>query len=238
MPDPSRLIVVGVPRSGTTLLTCMLGWNSSCIAMNECFSCQEGKIVSPADVIVNKLCCPTQIQLEHSFLNNILQPYLTLWWKIPLSSLTGLVLTDRPYGRMSISEYAEERDASFLFILREPNQVVHSLIQRAELRESKATSRWAHGIREISKSYSRYHANSYVVNFSNLTHNTTYELEKICDFVGLEYEDRMKKGYKSNPTYDIEGIDEFVSEKEVPNYEIKSKYPDEYSLYVSLNSDS
>lgn len=238
MSNPSRLLVVGVPRSGTTLLTCMIGWHPKCISMNECFSCQEGKIVSPADFIINKLCSPTQIQFEHPPLNNLIQPYFTLWWKIPVSSWTGLVLKDRPYGRVSISDYVEKRDARLLFILRKPNQVVDSLIRRAELTLPKAASRWAHGIREMSNAYSEYSFRCHIVSFSNLIKNTEQELGKICDFLGLDYKNEMKNGYKSNPKYDREGIDRSVVNKDVPEYKLKTRNPDSYRLHSELKAES
>lgn len=216
----------------------MIGWHSKCISMSECFSCQEGKIVSPAEFIVNKLCSPTQIQFEHPPLNNLIQPYFTLWWKVPVASWTGLVLKDRPYGRVSISDYVEKRDARLLFILREPNQVVHSLIRRAELTPAKAASRWAHGIREMGNAYSEYSPRCHILTFSNLIKNTDNELGNICKFLGLYYDEEMKKGYKSNPKYEREGIDRSVVNKDVPEYKLKNSHPDSYKIHSQLRAES
>lgn len=65
MGNTLHTLVVGTPRSGTTLVTSLIGGHPDTIAMSECLFCEENKIVSPAKIVANKLCCPNQVQLNN-----------------------------------------------------------------------------------------------------------------------------------------------------------------------------
>lgn len=207
--------------------------------MHECVSCEEGAIVSPAEVMANKLCCPNQVQLDrfHSAqIPELTYRFVRRIFVKPLASAVGFVLKDRPTAQMSISDYAERLDACLLFILREPNQVVDSMVRRGGLSERKAIIRWGHGIREMSSAYSRYNHKSLILNFSDLVNKTSNIINDICDFLNLRYDSSMENGYKSTPNYDKDGIDTSTSGKNVKSYNIRERYSEEYELYVEMTS--
>ncbi len=211
----------------------MVGHHSDCIAMNECTSCQEGRIVSPAKILANKLCCPNQIQLEHPPPRTITERLVHRWWTKPISSLTGHILKDRPDGGTSISGYVEKHDASIVFTLRAPNQVVDSIIRRGGESEEKAISRWRHGIEEIGKAFTRYEKVSHIIEFSKMIKKTEKEIKKLCNFVGLEYDKNMISG-TSSPQYEKEKVDESVLYREQKDYKIEEREEECYKIYNKL----
>jgi len=133
--DASHALVVGTPRSGTTLLTSLMGAHPECIALSECYSCEEHKVVSPAKLLVNKLCCPNQVQFTHPPPRSLPWRLWNRFWTKPISRLTERIIEDRLFGSMSISEYVEKCNARLVFIVRNPNQVVDSITRRGKKRE-------------------------------------------------------------------------------------------------------
>lgn len=229
------LLVVGTPRSGTTLLTCLIGSHPRCIAMSECLWGEEHKIVSPSEVVVNKLCTPNQIQFEHPPLPTLLQRIGVRFQK-ELARLTGLWMKDWPLGALSIRDYVAERDARLLFIVRDPNQVIDSMIRRSGQSESRALSRWAHGIQEMHASYSEYSQRCHLLAFSDLVLEPENELRKICEFINLEYSSDMMNGYRYSPQYNRDKISESVLNKNTKNYRIEERCERSYEKYDFLKS--
>lgn len=228
-----NVLVVGPPRSGTTLLTCLLGSHPQCIAMSECYWCEEQKIVSPATVVVNKLCVPNHVQFEHPPLPTLLRRLLRQG-RAYVSRSLGLTVKDWPLGALSIRDYIVERDARLLFMLREPNQTVDSMIRRGGQGESRAAARWAHGVQEMNESYSEYENRIHVVKFSRLLNKTDIELRVICRFMNIEYDEGMTNGYESTPQYERRCIDESVSKKKVGEYSLQDRFPEAYDMYRRL----
>jgi len=143
MESKKYTLVLGVPRSGTTLLTTILGSHEECIALNESRQMQEYRVVSPCKFIVNKLVVPNQIQIEHNaprtwrLLNDKLK---SVWEKIS-RKINGPVIRDSSVVPLSIESCVQKRDAKLILIIRNPNQIVDSMIRRGGLREKKAISR-------------------------------------------------------------------------------------------------
>lgn len=245
MPDPTHLLIVGTPRSGTTLLTSLVGYHSDCIAMSECYSCEENKIVSPSKVLVNKLCCPNQVQLEHPKplqledpeLRALLERITYKWWAKLISSLAGNVLRDWPIGSISMSRYVKKREARLLFTLRKPDQVIDSMVRRG-VAEKKAVLRWAHGVQEIAAAHSQYESRSLIITFSRLVKNPEQVLRSVCQFLNIEYQEEMVDGFIATPQYDRDKIDGSVADKNVPDYTLESRRDDSYNLYRKLRSES
>lgn len=228
-----HLLVVGTPRSGTTLLTCLIGAHPQCIAMSECFWGEETKIVSPSDVVVNKLCAPNQIQFEHPPLPNLLRR-AAIYARDAFVQRTGLWIRDWPLGVLSIREYVRERDAHLLFILRDPDHVIDSMVRRDGLSESGARSRWTHGIREMHRSYTEYDHRCHTLSFSDLVNDPERTLREVCEFLTLEYRSDMLTGYEHSPQYSRDNIDASVLDKDVKNYRVQERQADSYEKYSSM----
>lgn len=201
--------------------------------MSECLWAEENKIVSPSDVVVNKLCTPNQIQFRHPPLPKLLQR-IGIQFQKDLARLTGLWMKDWPLGALSIRDYVVERNARLLFIVRDPNQVIDSMIRRSGQSESKALSRWAHGIQEMYRAYSEYGQRCHSVVFSDLIAEPENELQKVCDFIDIKYDRNMINGYKYSPQYDRIKIDESVSDKDVKRYSADKRREEQYEKYTFL----
>lgn len=203
--------------------------------MSECFWGEETKIVSPSEVIVNKLCAPNQIQFTHPPLPNLLKR-AAIYARERLVQRTGLWIQDWPLGVLSIRDYVRELDARLILILRDPDQVIDSMIRRDELTESQACSRWAHGIREMHKSYTEYGQRCHTLNFSDLVGNPEHTLRKVCEFINLEYSPDMLNGYRYSPQYNRDKIDESVLDNDVEDYRVSKRKKNSYEKYSSLKS--
>lgn len=201
--------------------------------MNECFWGEETKIVSPKEVVVNKLCAPNQIQFTHPPLPNLLKRAL-MYAREGMVQRTGLWIQDWPLGALSIQDYVRERDARLLLILRDPDQVIDSMIRRDELSESMARSRWAHGIREMHKSYTEYGQRCHTLSFSDLVADPEHTLREVCAFINLEYRPEMLNGYKYSPQYSRYKIDESVLDNDYKDYEVEKRESESYDRYLSM----
>lgn len=226
-----HLLILGTPRSGTTLLTCMVGAHPNCIMMSECFSAEEHKIVSPAKVLGNKLCVPNQIQFSHP-------PPRVSWRRLPYRAMRalgnfipGYASARLPLGRISIQEYVREREARLLFIVRAPNQVVGSMLRRDGHNVRGATSFWAEGIREMRRAFDRFGDRAQVVTFESLVESPEQVMQQVSSFLGLKYAPRMLEGFKNTPQYEREEIDSQAAEGPSTDYQIERREPEAVREY-------
>lgn len=226
-----HLLILGTPRSGTTLLTCMVGAHPNCIMMSECFSAEEQKIVSPAKVIGNKLCVPNQIQFSHP-------PPRVSWRRLPHRALRaignfipGSASARLPLGRMSIQEYVREREARLLFIVRAPNQVVRSMVRRDEHDVREAASFWAQGVHEMYRAFDTFGDRAQVVTFESLVESPEQVMQNVSSFLGLKYAPRMLEGFKNTPQYERENIDSHVANRSSRDYQIERRQPEAARKY-------
>lgn len=233
-----HLLVVGTPRSGTTLLTCMIGAHPDCLMMSECFSTEEHKIVSPACVIGNKLCVPNQIQFTHPpprvsvrrIPHRILRGFLAL--------IPGFVTMDLPLGRLSIQDYVRKREASILFVVRTPGHVVQSMLRRDGWTLEEAISRWAQGIREMHRAYHAFKERSHLVLFESLVESPEKVMRDVSKFLDVSYDPSMLEGYKNTPQYEREGIDPDAASGPTEHGRIQQWAPEAFELYQTLRERS
>ena len=226
-----HLLILGTPRSGTTLLTCMVGAHPDCIMMSECFSTEEHKIVSPAKVIGNKLCVPNQIRFSHP-------PPRVSWRRLPyrvLRALCGFIPgyapAGLPLGRISIQEYVREREAHLLFIVRAPSQVVGSMLRRDKHGVKEATSCWAEGVHEMYRAFDTFGDRAQVVTFESLVKSPKQTMQSVSSFLGLEYAPGMLEGFKNTPQYEREEIDPQAARKPSNDYQIEEREPEAMRKY-------
>lgn len=233
-----HLLVAGTPRSGTTLLACMIGAHPDCIMMSECFSAEEHKIVSPARVIGNKLCMPNQLQFTHP------PPRVSLR-RIPhrvvrgLGALIpGLAPKELPLSRLSVQEYVRERKASILLVVRRPGHVVDSMLRRDEWTLDEAISRWAQGIREMHRAYDAFQDRSHIVSFESLVESPEEKMRDVSEFLDVPYNTNMLEGYKSTPQYERESIDSSAASGPSNHKQVQKRAPESFGLYRALRERS
>lgn len=228
------LLILGTPRSGTTLLTCMVGAHPNCIMMSECFSAEEDKIVSPAEVIGNKLCVPNQIQFRHP-------PPRVSWRRLPYRVLNALgtfmpgdALNALPLGRISIQQYVRERGAHLLFIVRAPGQVIGSMVRRDGHDVSRAISIWAAGIREMYRAFDTFEGRAHVVSFASLVGSPEKAMRRVSAALDLPYAPSMLEGFEQTPQYNREKIDAEAARGGDGAYRIEERKPEAVQKYQAL----
>lgn len=229
-----HLLVVGTPRSGTTLLTCLIGAHPNCIMMGECFSAEEHKIVSPAKVIGNKLCSPNQVQFSHPPPRVSLRrlPHRILRRLVAL--IPGYSYRDLPLGRLSVQRYVQDRDARLLFIVRTPGQVVESMRRRDGCDVEEAISRWARGMREMHRAIDAFGDRSHVTQFESLVEFPERVMQNVSEFLGLEYAPTMLEGYENTPQYERGRIDPEVAKGSPETHRIEERVPKAVRRYRAL----
>jgi hypothetical protein len=139
-----------------------------------------------------------------------------------------------PSGKMSIKEYVTQRNARLIIIVREPGDVVHSLVKRGGHNYRSAVCRWAGGIDELHKAYNST-AEKIVIDFSHMLDKPEEEMNKVCDFLNISFENNMLDGYKGTPQYDNEELNSGVTEKAGFD-EVREKFSGYYEKYVSISN--
>lgn len=213
MTDQGPIFVVGVPRSGTTLLSAMLSSHSNiCIAPETHFIAHDYRIQKDADLN------------DDAGLNKILDHFFEGAW-FPDLNLSAeelraeiLAIKDRSFGSvfeklMQIYADSAGKDrwgektpghylhvdtifdwyptAQVIFIIRDPRAICASLVEVpwGNRYVTFHTKRWLDAI-GIFKSYEN-HPRVHGVTYENLVANPESELKGICDFLNESFEPAM-----------------------------------------------
>lgn len=191
------LLVVGCQRSGTTLLASMLGGHSEINMLFESTKTDVFKLIGKK-YSGNKSILYRQIRMQQKatkfghLVNRIVNLDLTLKPKV---FHTKRVF---PISDLSIQDYIN-KDAKIITILRSENEVINSITTRTKMSVQQAKKEYKASLKIINnlKTYE----NALHIQFSELVHNTEDTLIKICNFLNLEYEERMLKGVEYNFLY-------------------------------------
>ncbi len=147
------------------------------------------------------------------------------------------MIDEYPDALLSFKEYSSERGARLLFIVRNPDHVVDSLINRGTNSQARATYRWAQGTRELYKAH-REIKDTYVVEFESLVKDPKSQLARIFDYVGLNNDPDIIGNFSSTLKYDTEKIDPSVTQRDVKNYNIRKRFRLEYDMYEYMKNNS
>jgi sulfotransferase family protein len=222
------LLILGAPRSGTTLLATMVGRHSEIGLLNE----DKGwamKSVLGRRVVGNKRCVPNQIEM-----------YRPKFYQMRFLKVLGLI-DEYPSSQYSIIEYLALPNAKILGLIRDGNDVISSITNRSEKSQRVASYRWCRAVEVIHDLKRNYTDRVLVVSFEDIVLNPQRNMERVALFLGLEYEDRMLEGPAYNPWYDETALNtEKVnrSEKERIDFHLESEFPDAYRKYQELLSVS
>ena len=188
------ILVLGVQRSGTTLLAAMLGRHSE---INMLFE-------SPTDDLLrsigkkytgNKLLTWRQIRMHQRasrfghFVNRLVNIDL-------FRSRRHHQLRPFPISSLSINDYID-LGAIIITITRNKADVVKSIRKRTQMSESKASFEYDRAMRDIEAVRDR----AINVTFEDLVSNPEPVLQSVCSEMGIEYEPRMMEGPKYNFVY-------------------------------------
>lgn len=222
--EPTPLLLLGAPRSGTTLLATMISRHSEIAIINEDRGWAMRRILGKA-VVGNKRCVPNQIELQkRSFFHFRF-----------LKSL-GLAM-EYQSSQYSIEDYLGLANLKIIGLIRSGNDVVSSIMNRSEKNFRGASYRWCRAIEVLYEIRRRAPGSFAVVSFESLVTHPVENMQKIAAFLQVEYQDRMLEGPKYNPWYPEEGMNaEKVnrSEKQRVDYRLAEKFPEVCRKYEEL----
>jgi hypothetical protein len=222
------LLILGSPRSGTTLLASLIGSHPDVAMLIEDVNFTIIKLTGKK-VAANKLCIPNQIQIYRraGFSSKIIR-------KAGLQNIIKIY----PNSRFTIIDYLALENSKIIAIIRNGYDVVFSIQKRGEKKFGLSAYRWCKAIETIHYLYNTYTNRVFLLSFENLVNNPEKQLKAITGFLGLSFEKSMLNGYKYNPIYTREiKIDKAKAnqykEKEV-DFNLQERYPAVYSKYIEL----
>lgn len=242
--DTDGVLIVGSPRSGTSLLTGMLAVHSE-VAMgfeDFDFGC---KGVIGKQVWGNKLTIPNEIRLDP----DPRKSQRDIWTRLEdaVRAFLGRPRRFSPWGygydppfykpprhrQITIDTYVEKFNVHLVALIRNPDHVIESMQKRRGTSLRKAKRRFAGATRNVHKSQERYDKVS-IVRFKDLVEQPAGIMKLLCERFNINFERSMTEGFKAVPQYDFDKIDPSVATKQVPTYDFRCYDPEAYEMYKDL----
>jgi hypothetical protein len=194
-------VIVGLQRTGTTLLSSMMGRHPEINMLFESVTKDSLKLIGK-EWNGNKLLAYRQIRQNKraSYLGHLMNRIANL--DLKKKNIHHLV---RPFPTsvMSIEDYKKE-GAVFITIERDKESSVSSMKKRARQSEKQADFEWEEGMKIINNLKSE---GAYSLTFVDLVNDTARILEELCKFLDVEYlKDRMLEGPKYNFVYPQDSV--------------------------------
>ena len=193
-------VIVGLQRTGTTLLASMLGRHSEINMLFESVTKDSLKLIGK-EWNGNKLLAYRQIRERQrsSRWGHFINRVVNLDFK---KENRHHLVRIYPTSKMSIEDYKKE-GAIFITIERDKESSIKSMMKRARQSRKQAVYEWEQGMNIINNLKGE---NTYSLNFFDLVNNTDKILLDICDFLDIKYTDKMLEGPKFNFVYPQESI--------------------------------
>ncbi len=191
------LLVVGCQRSGTTLLASMLGGHSEINMLIESTSTDILKLAGKK-YSGNKLICWRQIRMHQrpSKFGHLMNRIFNLDFTIKSSKFHNN--KRYPTSKLSIQDYID-RKSKIITIVRDESEVLNSMLSRTQMNLRQAKNEYDKTITMINKI--KQYDDSFHMTFSDLIHDTENTLNKVCEFLEIDFEKRMLQGVKYNIFY-------------------------------------
>ncbi len=216
------LLIIGSPRSGTTLLNAMIGSHPDVAMLNEDFGHAVFNIIA-TPMVGNKLCVPNQIEMSEtgSYVQRQLQKRNLFQY--------------RPQADLSIEDYID-RGAKIIATVRHPDPVINSIEKRGKKDRKLATYRWVRAIDIIDELQRTMGERLLLVGFPNLVLSPEKVMRRVSEFLSLPFDDAMLEGYAHTPIYSNKGIDSSkASELDLEiSSEVLTAHPTSVEKYRSL----
>ena len=193
-------VVIGLQRTGTTLLASMLGRHPEINMLFESVTKDSLKLIGK-QWNGNKLLAYRQIRKNKR----------SSKWGHLINRIVNLDLKQEnrhhlvrpfPTSVMSIEDYKKE-GAVFITIERDKESSVSSMMKRAGQTKKQAEREWEHGMKIINQLKNE---GAYSLTFVDLVNNSEKYLKEICNFLAIEYLEKMLEGPKYNFVYPNEEI--------------------------------
>ncbi len=227
------LLILGAPRSGTTLLTAMIGRHNDVAMLNEDFGDAIDKIISKP-IVGNKLCIPNQIELDRK------KP---AWARLLGPAAHDRLyrhgyFTRRPEAARSINEYLSTKSPlKVIGILRDGNAVISSIVRRGEQTEDTATYRWRRSLEILHTLSQRTDVDLLLLRFEQLVQAPEETMHRVADFLDRPFQSQMLEGYAFTPIYSNQGIDPERASRhkaEATDFALADRFPASVALYDAL----
>lgn len=193
--NPSYLLILGAPRSGTTLTAAMLGCHSKIAVLNENLDGSVQRILSK-QVRGVKLCVPNQIELSrrNSF---VTKPALGLFRQVGIRSLIPW-----PSSRWSIRDYQKRTpNLRIVAVIRDVRDVIASIRRRGNQPTRVAEYRWSRAVEVLSTLYAESPKHLIIVLYSRLVASPNATMKNILEELDLDFEEDVLEGYRHTPQY-------------------------------------
>ncbi len=217
------LLIIGAPRSGTTLLASLISAHDDVAMLIEDRNFSIRKLTGKK-ILANKLCIPNQIELSTS--SNSVIKYLKKY----------NLFQKRSTSKYCIDDYLRLPGIKIISIIRNPNNVVSSIIERGKKDLNIAIYRWYRAIEIIDYLKSKYIEKVLIVSFEKLVNEPENVIKIVSHFLQIEYQPKMLDGAKYNFLYDeTENIDPTkADDKKKIVIDFKNIRPDIFVKYNNL----
>jgi len=193
-------VVIGLQRTGTTLLASMLGRHPEINMLFESVTKDSLKLIGK-QWNGNKLLAYRQIRKNKrsSKWGHLLNRIVNLDFK---QENRHHLVRPFPTSVMSIEDYKKE-GAVFITIERDKESSVSSMMKRAGQTKKQAEREWEHGMKIINQLKNE---GAYNLTFVDLVNNSEKYLKEICNFLAIEYLEKMLEGPKYNFVYPQDSV--------------------------------
>ena len=193
-------VVIGLQRTGTTLLASMLGRHPEINMLFESVTKDSLKLIGK-QWNGNKLLAYRQIRKNKrsSKWGHFINRMVNLDFK---QENSHHLVRPFPTSVMSIEDY-KKAGAVFITIKRDKESSVSSMMKRAGQNKKQAESEWEEGMKIINQLKGE---NIHSLTFFDLVNNTENVLKSICSFLEINYLETMLEGPKYNFVYPQDSI--------------------------------
>tara|TARA_B100000767_G_scaffold41970_1_gene35699 strand:+ start:272 stop:880 length:609 start_codon:yes stop_codon:yes gene_type:complete len=193
-------VVIGLQRTGTTLLASMLGRHPEINMLFESVTKDSLKLIGK-QWNGNKLLAYRQIRRDKrsSKWGHLINRIVNLDFK---KENRHHLVRPFPTSVMSIEDYKKE-GAVFITIERDKESSVSSMMKRAGQTKNQAEREWESGMKIINQLKNE---GAYGLTFVDLVNNSEKYLKEICNFLAIEYLEKMLEGPKYNFVYPHDSV--------------------------------
>lgn len=226
-------LVLGAPRSGTTLLTAMIGSHTHVAMHNEVLDTTFMKTLGKP-LVGNKLCVPNQIELTAK------KPaWLRLLGRSAHERLYRWnYFENRPESVLSIEDYLQPpHPVKIIGIIRNGNAVITSIMRRGQQSFETAAHRWCRGVDILHTLHERMGDDFFLLTFERLVSTPEATMRDVSPFLAVPFESGMLEGYAHTPIYSNGGIDPNRAsqhKRDGIDYRLREHFPDTMVRYDEL----
>jgi hypothetical protein len=220
----SHLLILGAPRSGTTLLATMISRHTEIGVLNEDRGWAMCRLLGKA-VVGNKRCVPNQIELKKRS---------RLHFRFLKSLGLAKEYQSSDYG---IEDYLRLPNIKIIGLIRSGDDVVSSVMGRSEKSFRVASYRWRRAVDVIYGLKQSHPKTVLVVSFEDLVNRPRENAQRVAKFLNVEYQERMLEGPQYNPWYPEAGMNKEKvnrAQREAIDFKLAERFPETYRRYQEL----